>query len=188
MRLLSLLVPFALIAACSADPEPDAAPASSSAPPAVSAPATMPLNPDGSPLGPPPESEPGPDVVKPTCEDFAKNATCTTVGAVRWVLTTSGTGWTLTEYDYGDDFWVPGLVARGQGTPPRVTAVDLSPDDQPESVVSYGDSFDIVSTGDAGVPEVVAHVQGQPQVSERGVTVGGKQVRQEPGGAWVLAG
>lgn len=144
-------------------------------------------SPAGSPLRVVTEAEPGPEGADPPCASFAPGARCTVVGAVRWVLTVDDGRWTLTEYDVDEELqqWVPGLRGTGIGAPPRVVGVDLGPEEQPESVVLYGGAFDVVATGEAGIPAVVLSARGTPQVDRTSARVGGREVRLRDG-RWEL--
>lgn len=144
------------------------------------------LSATGTPLGPSAQAAPGPQGEDPPCRAFAAPATCTRVGQVVWVLQASSGGWRLTQYDVDGELarWVPGLDGTGRGAPPTVTAVDLTPDAQPETLVAYPGSYDLLATGDAGLPAVVVHGQGAAAVEPGRVRVGGRLVRRV-GRRWV---
>lgn len=146
------------------------------------------LSTDGALLQAPLSAEPGPESPDPACEEFAAGATCTAVGSSRWVTTRDDTGWTLTEYDVTGELerWVVGLVATGNGKEPSVIAVDLTDLDEPEALVQYAASFDLVSTGDIGIPQVVAHGDGVATVDGSTVRVGGGRLERS-GEVWLLA-
>lgn len=185
MRPLLLALPL-LLAACSGD----GAPAGDALGPSTDSGTVLPV--DGALLRAPVSADPGPESKDPACEEFAREATCTTVGSSRWVVTRDDTGWTLTEYDVTDELerWVAGLVAMGNGKEPTVIAVDLTDGDEPEALVQYAASFDLVSTGDIGIPQVVAHGDGVATVDRSGgndvVRVSGGTL-QSRGETWVVA-
>jgi hypothetical protein len=106
------------------------------------------------------------------------------------VTTRDTTGWALREYDVTAELerWVVGLEASGNGQEPRVVAVDLTDGTEPEALVQYAGSFDLVSTGDIGIPQVVAHGDGVATVSQDGREVRVQDARlQRSGEQWVLA-
>ena len=179
-----LLLPLLLLPACSRDsPGSDPAPSPTVASGAV-------LSTDGALLRAPVSADPGPATPDPACEEFAKEATCVAVGTSRWVTTRDTTGWVLREYDVTEELerWVVGLEATGNGQEPRVVAVDLTDGQEPEALVQYAGSFDLVSTGDIGIPQVVAHGDGVATVSQDGREVRVQDARLERSGEqWVLA-
>ncbi|MCW2606018.1 MAG: hypothetical protein JWO60_711 [Frankiales bacterium] len=140
----------------------------------------------GSPLEAPVEAEPGPKRSDPPCTAFAPMAVCTRVGDVVWVLQADGGAWQLTSYDVDEQLarWVPRLQGSGGGLSPTVTEVDLTDAEQPEALVVYGAGFDVVSSQEAGVLQVVAHGLGQASVESGVVVAGGREVRQQ-GDRWV---
>ncbi|MDP3713285.1 MAG: hypothetical protein Q8R60_12475 [Mycobacteriales bacterium] len=177
-----LLAVLLLMPACGGDGEP-----TGSAPsPTVASGAV--LSTDGALLRAPVSADPGPETEDPACEEFAQDATCTTVGSSRWVVTRDDTGWTLTEYDVTDELerWVTGLVATGNGKEPTVIAVDLTNGTEPEALVQYAASYDLVSTGDIGIPQVVAHGDGVATVDGDEVRVAGGRLESR-GETWVIA-
>ena len=139
----------------------------------------QPLSAEGSPLRTLTEAEPGPEGEDPPCTAFAPAATCTRIGGVVWVLQADGGSWQLTSYDVDEELarWVPGLQGSGGGLAPTVTEVDLSDAEQPETLVVYGAGFDVVSSREAGVPQVVAHGEGQASVEDGAVVAGDREVR-----------
>ena len=145
-----------------------------------------PLGADGSPLRLLTEAQPGPEGEDPPCTAFAATATCTRVGPVVWALQADGGAWQLTAFDVDEELarWVPGLQGSGGGLAPTVTEVDLTDDERPETLVVYGAGFDVVGTGEAGVPEVVAHGDGQASVVDGEVVAGDRTVRRVDG-RWV---
>lgn len=144
----------------------------------------------GSPLRTPAGAGPGPEGDDPPCTAFAASATCTRVGDVVWVLQADGGSWQLTSYAVDDELgrWVPALQGSGGGLSPTVTEVDLSDDEQPEALVVYGGGFDVVSSQEAGAPQVVVHGEGKASVEDEdedeAVVAGDREVRQVEG-RWV---
>lgn len=181
MRLL-LLLPLLVLPAC-AD---DGATRGGAPSPTVASGAV--LSTEGALLEAPVTSVPGPESADPGCEEFAEEATCTEVGSSRYVITRDDTGWVLTQYDVTEELqrWVAGLVATGNGREPSVIAVDLTDAEEPEALVQYAASFDLVSTGDIGIPQVVAHGDGVATVDGDVVRVGAGTL-QRSGEAWLVA-
>lgn len=177
-RLLLLLLVLALPACSSGAQEQDRAPALRDG--------VRPLTGAGSPLRLLEGDGPGPAGEEPACTAFAPAATCTEVGDVVWVLQADGGSWQLTAYDVDRDLgrWVPGLQGSGGGLSPTVTGVELTDGDRPEALVVYGGGFDVVGTGEAGRPEVVAHGEGQASVEDGEVVAGDRRVRRSDG-RWV---
>lgn len=175
--LLPALVLALAVSACSSD-EP-AAPA----PPD----GAQPLAAADTPLRVLTEADPGPEGEDPPCTAFAATATCTRVGAVVWALQADGGAWQLTAFDVDEELarWVPGLQGSGGGTAPTVTEVDLTDDEQPETLVVYGGG-DVVGTSQAGIPEVVVHGEGRAAVVDGEVVAGDRAVRRVDG-RWVSA-
>ncbi len=141
------------------------------------------LDAEGSPLRTLTEADPGPEGEDPPCTAFAPAATCTRIGDVVWVLQADGGSWQLTSYDVDEELarWVPGLQGSGGGMSPTVTEVDLTEAEQPETLVVYGGGFDVVSSQEAGVPQVVVHGEGQASVEDGEVRAGERLVRYDDG-------